>query len=117
MAYALVTGGNAGMGLATCVELCKLGYYVTLSARSSEKGDEAVHHVRSICPEAKVNFLTMELASLESVRDFASAYKALGAPLHLLINNAGIMNTPYHMTVDGFESQFQVNHLSHFLLC
>jgi NAD(P)-dependent dehydrogenase (short-subunit alcohol dehydrogenase family) len=114
--YAIVTGGNTGMGLATCVELCKLGYFVTISVRSAEKGNEAVHHVKLACPQANISYLTMELASLDSVKNFASAYLALKIPLHLLVNNAGIMNTPYQMTVDGFEAQFQVNHLSHFLL-
>jgi NAD(P)-dependent dehydrogenase (short-subunit alcohol dehydrogenase family) len=58
----------------------------------------------------------MDLASLNSVRALANAYLSRLLPLHILINNAGIMNTPFNKTVDGIEAQFQVNHLGHFLL-
>ncbi len=58
----------------------------------------------------------MDLTSLQSVRDFAEEFKQKRQPLHLLINNAGIYSPPYGETKDGFESQFGVNYLSHFLL-
>jgi NAD(P)-dependent dehydrogenase (short-subunit alcohol dehydrogenase family) len=58
----------------------------------------------------------MDLVDLSTVRTFASQYLSRGNKLDLLVNNAGIMNTPFRKTVDGFEEQFQVNHLSHFLL-
>jgi NAD(P)-dependent dehydrogenase (short-subunit alcohol dehydrogenase family) len=56
----------------------------------------------------QVDFLIMELSSLASVREFASQYSAREHPLHLLVNNAGIMATPFAKTGDGFEAQFQV---------
>jgi NAD(P)-dependent dehydrogenase (short-subunit alcohol dehydrogenase family) len=58
----------------------------------------------------------VDLTSLQSVRDFAEEFKQKHQPLHLLINNAGIYSPPYGETKDGFESQFGVNYLSHFLL-
>ena len=67
-------------------------------------------------PHADIDCHIMDKTSLDIVRNFATQFLARGLPLHLLINNAGIMNTPFSITVNGFEEQFQVNHLSHFLL-
>jgi len=60
--------------------------------------------------------MQLDLGSLKSIRLFATEFIAKNLPLHYLINNAGIMNTPYTITEDGFEAQFGVNHLGHFLL-
>eukprot|EP00600_Ochromonadales_sp_CCMP1393_P001853 CAMPEP_0174980020 /NCGR_PEP_ID=MMETSP0004_2-20121128/15122_1 /TAXON_ID=420556 /ORGANISM="Ochromonas sp., Strain CCMP1393" /LENGTH=303 /DNA_ID=CAMNT_0016231647 /DNA_START=56 /DNA_END=967 /DNA_ORIENTATION=+ len=114
--YAIVTGGNAGMGLAVATELCKLDFHVTISVRSESKGDTAVSTIKDAVKDAKVDYLLMDMGNLETVKEFSTRYLARGNPLHLLINNAGIMNTPFKKTVDGYEEQFQVNHLSHFLL-
>jgi NAD(P)-dependent dehydrogenase (short-subunit alcohol dehydrogenase family) len=114
--YVIVTGGNAGIGFETAKELCRQGYYVTITARSSEKGSEAVAEIKKDIPDAKIGYMVMELKDLNSVRSFANEYISSNLPLHILLNNAGIMNTPYEMTKDGFEAQFQVNHLGHFLL-
>ncbi len=65
---------------------------------------------------AVVDFIVMDLNDLSTVHSFAAAYLAKGQQCHLLVNNAGVMNTPYFMTSDGFEGQFQANHLGHFLL-
>lgn len=115
MIYAIVTGGNAGMGIETAKELCKLGYNVTITARSKDKGEMAVSEISSAISGANVQYTLMECKSLKSVASCAKLYIEKGLPLHLLINNAGIMNTPFEMTEDGIEAQFQVNHLSHFL--
>ena len=60
--------------------------------------------------------MQLDLGSLSSIRRFAEEFKSKGLPLHILINNAGLMNTPKGTTVDGFETQFGTNHLGHFLL-
>lgn len=104
------------MGLALAKALCKQGYHVTISARSKDKAAEAVESIVADVPDARIESLLMDLNSLASVTDFAQQYLASGYPLHLLVNNAGIMNTPFAKTADGFEAQFQVNHLGHFLL-
>jgi NAD(P)-dependent dehydrogenase (short-subunit alcohol dehydrogenase family) len=115
--YVLITGGNAGIGLETARELCRLGgYHVTITARNDEKANEAISSIKSTTPHAQIGYMTMELKDLASVRSMAEQYIASSLPLHILINNAGIMNTPFEMTKDGFEAQFQVNHLGHFLL-
>jgi NAD(P)-dependent dehydrogenase (short-subunit alcohol dehydrogenase family) len=113
--YAIVTGGNAGLGLETSKELCRRGFYVTITARSAEKGVEAVVEVTAEVPAAQMGYLVMELKDLNSVKACANDYIKSNLPLNLLVNNAGIMNTPFEMTSDGFEAQFQVNHLGHFL--
>ena len=114
--YAIVTGGNAGLGLLTAQKLCTLKYKVTISVRSAEKGDEAVANIKAVVADADIDYLLMDLNDLSTVRSFAAEYMARPNPLHLLINNAGIMATPYVLTTDGFESQFQTNHLAHYLL-
>lgn len=77
---------------------------------------QAINEIKQVVPDAQIEYMTMELSSLSSVRRFADEFISKGYPLHLLINNAGIMNTPYAMTEDGIEAQFQVNHLGHFVL-
>ena len=114
--FAIVTGGNAGMGLITASKLCALDYSVTISVRTKPKGEEAISFIKSKVPDAKIDYIEMELSSFESVTSFARAYLERGNHLNLLVNNAGIMNLPFAMTGDGIEAQFQVNHLSHFLL-
>jgi len=64
----------------------------------------------------KIEFIEIDLGSLQSVRTAAQQFLSKNLPLHILINNAGIMATPLQKTVDGFESQFGTNHLAHFLL-
>jgi NAD(P)-dependent dehydrogenase (short-subunit alcohol dehydrogenase family) len=108
---AIVTGGNQGMGLVTAMELLKAGYKVTITCRSSTKGEEAVAELKQ---HGDVNYMCMDLNSLSTVYAFASAYPE--PVLNLLVNNAGIMNTPFAMSDDGIEAQYQVNHLGHFLL-
>jgi NAD(P)-dependent dehydrogenase (short-subunit alcohol dehydrogenase family) len=77
---------------------------------------EAERHIKASVPDATLTSLVLDLTSFASVRAFAAAFLKLQLPLHYLFNNAGIMMCPYAKGVDGFESQFQTNHLSHFLL-
>jgi NAD(P)-dependent dehydrogenase (short-subunit alcohol dehydrogenase family) len=115
---ALVTGGNAGIGFETCRGLLKAGYDVVVGARSAEKADNAVARLLEEGPEgSKAESLVLDLASLASVRDAANAYLATKRPLHVCVLNAGIMALPWHKTDDGFEQQWQVNVLGHFLFC
>ena len=114
--YAILTGGNAGLGLLTAQALVTYGFHLTITVRSADKGEAAVKAIRDAVPEAVIDYGLMDLTDLSSVRAFADWYRAKGHALHLLVNNAGIMATPFQKTVDGIESQFQVNHISHFLV-
>ena len=105
---AVITGANSGLGLETAKVLARRGARVVLAVRDTAKGDEAA---RGVPGETEVRRL--DLADLSSVRAFAEDWKG---DLHLLINNAGVMAIPRSSTVDGFETQFGVNHLGHFAL-
>jgi len=76
----------------------------------------ALDQISTEIPNAPAEIMPLDLASLESVRQFAEAFKAKYDRLDVLLNNAGIMMVPYGMTVDGFERQFGTNHLGHFAL-
>eukprot|EP01012_Entosiphon_sulcatum_P010650 TRINITY_DN16274_c0_g1_i1.p1 TRINITY_DN16274_c0_g1~~TRINITY_DN16274_c0_g1_i1.p1 ORF type:complete len:309 (-),score=53.23 TRINITY_DN16274_c0_g1_i1:135-1061(-) len=113
---AIVTGANTGIGLYTARVLASLGAEVILAGRNELRLSVAASSIRSAVPNAKVQPLPLDLSSLASVRRFAQAFLALEKPLHLLINNAGIMAPGYSLSVDGNELQFATNHLGHFLL-
>lgn len=114
--HAIVTGSNCGIGLNTVKVLVQSGAKVILACRSEQNGIEAIHEIKKEIPNADVVYMQLDLASLQSVRSFVGAYKATKRPLHLLINNAGVMACPKSFTADGFEMQLGVNHLGHFVL-
>jgi len=113
---AIVTGGNSGIGYETVRILAKCGAHVVLAARNSIKGNEAVDKIIAEFPSAKVETQPLDLADLSSIENFATNFKEREIPLHVLINNAGIMGVPKGTTIDGFELQFGINHLGHFAL-
>ncbi len=112
----VVTGGNSGLGLATAAQLARQKATVVLGCRNLERGHAALSQLKRETHSTRVSTLELDLASFVSVRDFAARFSALHRRLDGLVNNAGIMNTPKQLTVDGNELQFQTNHLGHFLL-
>lgn len=113
---AVVTGGNAGLGLSTARELARAGADVVLAVRSTARGAAAAASIRAVAPRSRVDVRRLDLADLSSVRDFAGRFLDDYPALDLLINNAGVMAPPYRSTADGFELQFGTNHLGHFAL-
>jgi NAD(P)-dependent dehydrogenase (short-subunit alcohol dehydrogenase family) len=111
----LVTGANTGIGYETARVLAANGARVLLGCRSEQKANEALSKIRRIQPSAEVQWLPLDLASLESVRRAAQIVNEQ-QQLDVLINNAGVMMPPRSLTEDGFELQFGVNHLGHFAL-
>jgi retinol dehydrogenase 12 len=111
----LVTGGNTGIGLATATALARDGGRVYLACRSAERGAAAVSAIKAASASDSVELLPLDLASLASVRDCATAFLARDEPLHVLVNNAGV-GGQRGLTADGFEMHFGVNHLGHFAL-
>lgn len=112
----IVTGGNSGLGYETTRELARHGARVLLACRSPEKAGAAIQRLRSENPRADVEAMALDLASLASVRSFASAFLGRHEALHGLVNNAGVMALPRCETVDGFEMQLGTNHFGHFAL-
>ncbi len=104
-----------GLGHHTALELARAGARVVLAGRNPERLAEAEASLRAHLPEAALDRLVVDLADLSSVRAAATEAAAYGS-LDLLVNNAGIMATPYRRTVDGFESQLATNHFGPFLL-
>jgi len=117
----VVTGGNAGIGFITARELARNGAHVIICSRSKERGLEAVEKINKEIElsekKGKVEVMVLNLCDHKSVRSFVSEYKSTGYPLHVLINNAGVMNVPkFEKTVDGIESTLAANHMGHFLM-
>ena len=108
---AVVTGANSGLGLSTARELARAGAHVVLACRNLEKGEAAKREVG-----AGAELEKLDLASLDSVREFAERFRGAHDGLDLLINNAGLMAPPRGVTADGFEMQFGTNVLGHFAL-
>ncbi|MEO6922746.1 MAG: oxidoreductase [Bryocella sp.] len=114
---ALVTGANSGIGYWTAVELARHGASVLLGCRNPQKGLAALDRLRAEVPGAQTQVVELDMASLDSIRSFASSFVASGAALDLLVNNAGVMAIKdRQLTTDGFERQFGTNHLGHFAL-
>jgi len=111
----LVTGANTGIGRATAEELARRGARVYVASRSRVKGEEAVSAIKTATGNGSVWFLPLDLADLDSVRSCAAAFLALGEPLHVLVNNAGVGGAR-GLTKQGFELTFGINHLGHFAL-
>jgi NAD(P)-dependent dehydrogenase (short-subunit alcohol dehydrogenase family) len=112
----VVTGANTGLGFETSRVLAKYGATVILASRTLKNGEAAVSKIKQEMPNADVSTMELDLGSLKSVKAFAEAYLQTGKPLHVLINNAGVMACPKLLTADGMETQFGVNHIGHFYL-
>jgi NAD(P)-dependent dehydrogenase (short-subunit alcohol dehydrogenase family) len=113
---AIVTGANSGLGFHIAKALTLKGARVIMACRNMEKGEQARGLITREGVAVDPELWKLDLASLDSVRQFADRFASSGMQLDLLINNAGLMAIPYARTEDGFEMQFGVNHLGHFAL-
>jgi retinol dehydrogenase-13 len=112
----VITGGNTGMGYETALALARSGRSVVIACRSPEQGQRSAQQIQAQGGAAPVAVVPLDLASLASVRACAAELRSQYERLAGLICNAGIMTPPYRRTADGYEAQFQVNYLGHFLL-
>src|SRR5580704_5313692 len=103
---AIVTGASAGLGVETVRALASAGARVVMPVRSREKGEKAAADLRASTGNKAIETAAMDLEDFDSVRAFAKSFIASGSPLHILINNAGIMACPERRIAGGFESQF-----------
>ncbi|MGJ9372806.1 SDR family NAD(P)-dependent oxidoreductase [Nesterenkonia sp. CF4.4] len=110
---AVVTGASSGVGVETARALAGAGAHVVLAVRDVPAGRRVADDIARTHPEASTQVRPLDLADLPSVQRFTDSWSG---PLHLLINNAGIMMTPELRTPQGWELQFATNHLGHFAL-
>jgi len=113
---AIVTGSNSGTGFWCASALAGAGATVVLACRTIEKAEAAKKEILDTHKEAKVDVIRLDNADFDSVRSFAKTFDQKYDRLDILCNNAGVMALPYSLTKDGYEIQFQTNHLAHFQL-
>ncbi|GJM41867.1 MAG: short-chain dehydrogenase [Ardenticatenaceae bacterium] len=112
----VITGANSGLGLESTKAFAAKGATVVMACRNLSKAEKAKAEVLQSVPNAKLDLMALNNASLDSVRAFTDAFKAKYDRLDVLLNNAGVMAIPRMETADGFEMQLGVNHLAHFAL-
>jgi len=112
----LITGGNDGIGRAAARELARRGAGLILACRSRERGQAAADEIRRQTGNERLRVVRCDLASFDSIREAAGEVAATQKHLDVLINNAGVFTSGLEKTEEGFEKQFGVNHLGHFLL-
>ncbi|GLY93817.1 SDR family oxidoreductase [Actinoplanes sp. NBRC 103695] len=114
---AVVTGASDGVGLALAGRLASAGAEVVMPVRNARKGEAAIATIKRKHPAAAVSLRELDLSSLASVAALGATLRGENRPLHILINNAGVMTPPDRQTTaDGFELQLGTNHLGHFAL-
>ncbi|WOG85827.1 hypothetical protein DCAR_0105020 [Daucus carota subsp. sativus] len=113
---AIVTGASSGIGIETARVLALRGVHVVMAVRNTASGKKVKDEILKEIPNAKIDVMELDLSSLASVKKFASDYNSSALPLNLLINNAGVMATPFMLSKDNIELQFATNHLGHFML-
>jgi NAD(P)-dependent dehydrogenase (short-subunit alcohol dehydrogenase family) len=113
---AIVTGANSGTGFEVTKALSSKGAHVILACRNFVRGNIAKDRILEETPDALLEVMELDLASLASIRSFVDNFKSKKNSLHILCNNAGVMWTPDLRTKDDFEIQLGTNHLGHFAL-
>jgi NAD(P)-dependent dehydrogenase (short-subunit alcohol dehydrogenase family) len=112
----IVTGANSGMGYESTFGLAEKGATVIMACRNLERAQRALETIRQAVPQARLEPMELDLASLESIQAFADSFNGQYDRLDGLINNGGPIIAAHSVTADGFESHFGINHLGHFAL-
>ena len=112
----IITGANSGIGKATAIGLAEMNASVVMLCRSTERGLVAQKEIKELTGNNNVDLFLCDLSSQKEIRDFVTEFKSKYQKLHILINNAGVMLSKKHLSEDGFEMNFAVNHLAPFLL-
>jgi NAD(P)-dependent dehydrogenase (short-subunit alcohol dehydrogenase family) len=110
----IVTGGNSGLGYESVKAFAEKGAEVVLASRTVEKGESAKKEMSAV--KDKIEVMQLDLQDFASIEKFALAFKKKYDRLDVLLNNAGVMTTPYFKTKDGLEGQMGTNHFGHFKL-
>jgi NAD(P)-dependent dehydrogenase (short-subunit alcohol dehydrogenase family) len=112
----MITGATAGIGRAAALELADMGANLILVCRNPDKGEDTMAKIRRKAPDTRVSMLVGDLGVQADIRRIAQEFLATSEPLHVLFNNAGVVQLGRSTTVDGLETTFAVNHIGPFLL-
>ena len=112
----VITGASSGLGRESARALTAARAHVILAARNSDALAQTTDWIRAEVPGARTSTVELDLTALESVRAAASAIRDIAPVIDILMNNAGVMFTPFGRTRDGFELQIGTNHFGHFEL-
>jgi NAD(P)-dependent dehydrogenase (short-subunit alcohol dehydrogenase family) len=112
----LITGANTGLGLAVSKKFAQMDANTILVCRNNEKGEKAVLEISKETPNASVDLMVCDLASMRSIQGFIDKFRGKYPKLDILFNNAAVMKQERTTTEDGFEMMFQVNYLAPFML-
>ena len=112
----VITGASSGLGRESARALAATGAHVVLTARNEDALAQTARWIGAEVPDARVSTVPLDLTVLAGVRAAASAIRDIAPAIHVLMNNAGVMFTPFDRTGDGFELQIGTNHFGHFEL-
>jgi NAD(P)-dependent dehydrogenase (short-subunit alcohol dehydrogenase family) len=112
----VITGASSGLGRESARALADAGAHVVLTARNSDALAQAAQWIRAGVPGARTSTVRLDLTALADVRAAAGVIRDIAPAIHVLMNNAGVMFTPFGRTRDGFELQMGTNHFGHFEL-
>ncbi|KAJ3006440.1 UNVERIFIED_CONTAM: hypothetical protein HDU68_004064 [Siphonaria sp. JEL0065] len=114
---AIITGANSGLGFASAKAMAARGCRIIMACRSQEKASKAIAEIKQQVPDADLVFMKLDLSDWDSVKAFAEEFVALKLPIHILMNNAGIMALPrFSLSKHAIELQMAGNHLGHFYM-
>ncbi len=116
MKKVLITGSTDGIGRQTAFVLAWKGYHVIIHGRNEEKVDETIRTIRDTSDNPDIEGVVGDFSSLKDVQELSEACSRRLGHLDRLINNAGIFQSRFERSADGYEMTFAVNHLAHFLL-
>ncbi|KAI7743731.1 hypothetical protein M8C21_017700, partial [Ambrosia artemisiifolia] len=108
---AIVTGATSGIGYETARVLAMRGVHVIMAVRNIVKATQVNQTIFKDAPDAKIDVMELDLSSMASLRDFAAKYRSSGLPLHILINNAGVLSPQFKLSKENIELHFATNHL------
>ena len=112
---ALITGATSGIGKSAALKLAEMGANVFFVARNKDKAENLIREIKVLTGK-KAHYFIADLSSLKNIEHVAAEFKLIDIPLHVLLNNAGLINNSRKETVDGYEEVFAINHLAYFYL-